>query len=93
MALELKIVKEPEDVSNDKNGDRLLAAVQIFGADHHLELIRVVEDEEDGEQSPENPEYQGTYDDLQALYSGKYETFEVPGFPGRYMAFMTPYDE
>jgi hypothetical protein len=93
VALELKITKEPEDVSDGRNGDRLLATVEIFGADHHLELIRVVEDEEDGSQSPENLEYQGTYDDLQAVYSGTYQTFEIPGFTGRYIAFMTPYDE
>jgi hypothetical protein len=91
-AIELRLIKPLEDSSNDGSGDRLLGTVQILGANHHLEFMRVVDDEEGG-QRPENKDYQGTYDDVQVLYSGTYETFEVPGYEGKYIAFMTPYDD
>jgi hypothetical protein len=91
MPLELKLVKQPEDISDDKSGDRLLATVEICGANHHLDLIRVVEDEE-GVQVPENDAYKDAYDDYQACYDGIYETFEIPGFSGQYVAFMHPYE-
>jgi hypothetical protein len=93
MKLELKIVKEPEDTSDAKDGSRLLATVEILGASHHLEFLRVVENEETWQQV-ENDEYIDTYDNLQELYEAiKYETVEIPGFTGRYIAYMVPYEE
>jgi hypothetical protein len=93
MKLELKVVKEPEDVSNEKNGDWFLVSIRIGDAEHHLDLIRVVEDE-DGTQRPENPEYQEMYDDAQRYYAAKaYETIDGPevlGVEGQFVAIMTP---
>lgn len=93
MTLDIKIHKQPEDVSDAQNGDRLLGTIEVFGASHHLELIRVDEDEE-GAQQAANEEYDRMYDDLQQLYPcQKFETFAVPGFEGRYIAFMHPYED
>jgi hypothetical protein len=93
MKLELKIVKEPEDTSDAKDGSRLLATVEILGAKHHLDLLKVYEDEE-GVQVPENEEYCDTYEDLQRLYAARrYESFKFPGLPGLYIAFMTPFED
>ena len=92
MMLDLKVTKEPEDVSSAKDGSRLLATVTIFGADHHLELIRVSVDDEGG-QYADNEEYEDDYCGLQRLHEGKYQTFEVPGFEGAYIAYMVPYDD
>jgi hypothetical protein len=91
--LELRVVKEPEDVSDDKGGDRLLATVEIGGALHHLEFLRVMTDEQ-GVQRPVNDEYEGMWDDLQALYEGNFMTIdEVAGFEGPFVCFMTPHEE
>ena len=93
MTLKLKVVKEPRDVSDAKDGSRLLGTVEIFGASHHLELLRATEIEEEG-QTFENEECREHYDDLQTLYSAdKYETFEIPGLEGRYIAYMVPFED
>jgi hypothetical protein len=92
MNLNLEVTKQPEDISDAKNGDRLLTTVAIYGALHHLEFMRVVDDE-NGDQCPANPEYEEMYSQVQALYAGRYETFKIPGFEGDYIAFMHPFDD
>lgn len=94
MDLQLKVVKAPEDV--DGTGNRFLATVEIFGVPHHLEFIRVEDAPEEefcGGQRPVDPELQLNYEDLQGLYSGHYETLELPGVSGQFIAYMVPYCE
>jgi hypothetical protein len=92
MKLELKVSKELEDISDDQNGGCFLGLVEICGAPHHLQLLRVCEDG-DGVQVAADPEYQGAYEELQVLYAGKYLTFEIPGLAGQYIAFMHPSED
>jgi hypothetical protein len=93
MKLKLEVTKEPEDVSDAQDGGWFLVSIRIGDAEHHLDLIRVVEDE-DGMQRPENPDYQEMYDDAQRYYTAKaYESFdghEVLGVEGQFVAIMTP---
>lgn len=94
MNLKLEITKEPEDV--DGTGNRFLATVEIFGVSHHLEFMRVEEvpNEDDGEpeQRPVDPELQQSYEDLQRVFDGVYETFTLPGQEGRFIAYMVPFE-
>jgi hypothetical protein len=90
MKLEFEVEREPEDVSDARDGSCLLATIRIGAARHHLTLLRVV-DGEDGLQGPENEEYRDEYEKAQGLFDGKYETCEVPGFRGQYIAYMTPF--
>jgi hypothetical protein len=92
MRIRLKVIQEPRDVSEEKDGSRLLGTIEILGVSHHLEMFRVHETEEDW-QKPENEEHQEAYDALQELYCTKaYQTLEVPGFEGRYIAYVVPYE-
>ena len=92
MSLTMRMIKPPEDVSDAKDGTRLLGTVEIDGTQFHWDFI-AVEDGPDGLQHPVNSDYEELYDDLQRLYATQgYQTIRVAGFPWDYVAYMHPFD-
>jgi hypothetical protein len=90
------------------DGTRLTATVEFLGRFHHLTLIRVTETPYDAKGNPlestEDPAYDHSEliaDDLEDqedlvhlgnLYEAFFETTELDGFPGHYVAYMHPFD-
>jgi hypothetical protein len=76
----------------DTRGDgcNLLAQADLFGVSHHLIFIKV-EVDDDGIQGPAAAEDGEVFADFGALYDFAYETVNVPGFDGDYVAVMHPY--
>jgi hypothetical protein len=83
--VQLEAIRLSWDIYDTGIDDRFRGWVEIGGVDHCVEFIRVVEDG-DATQRPENAEHQADYDSLQEYLPGKYPTFEVPDFRGRYIA-------
>ncbi len=99
--LTFEVVNDPRDVSDAEDGSRLLARVLINGASYHCDMVRVVDiaeedrDEDNCTQGPENPDDDaGIFDTLQLIHPGsRYETFEVAGFAGRFVACLFPFED
>jgi len=81
------------DVSEHKDGTRLLVGVEIFGTIHHLSFIRVIVDDE-GVQRGATYENETDLIALGGLYEvSSYQTVNVPGFDGNYVAYLHPYGD
>ena len=83
----------------DEEGDGsiLMATARFLGVEHHLILIRV---EDDGLQRAADEANESDYDAIQRLHEGRFiqelhegrlRSVEVPGRPGRYVAYMHPF--
>jgi len=80
----------PEDAwIEDRSGDRLIAILVINGTFHHLEAIRVVEDD-DGIQKPASEELAEIFDAMVQIGSeGPFDTVTMRG--AEYVLVATPF--
>lgn len=73
----------------DRNGDRLLAILVLNGTFHHLEAIRVIEDD-DGIQQAASEDLVETFDAMYAIGGeGPFDTVTIRG--GDYVLVVTPF--
>jgi len=84
------VLTVPEDAwTEDRNGDRLLAILVINGTFHHLEAIRVVEDD-DGIQKTASEDLAETFDAMfQIGGEGPFDTVTMRG--AEYVLVVTPF--
>lgn len=78
----------------EADGHVWLGQAVIRGASFHCQFVRVVTDEESGEQGvpPDaTDDTRRTFEDMQAFYDGVYETVALPGVDGRFAAFFFPF--
>lgn len=68
-----------------------LGVVTIFGVRHHFQAVEVKLDERSYQVPVHDPH--GRFEDLQALYSGAYDTVRLPGLPGTYAICIFPFAE
>jgi hypothetical protein len=75
----------------------ILGTLAVFGVLHHMEYIRVVDDE-NGLQSAWIDESEGAennnisrFEDMQQASEGRYCTLQLPGFEGEWVCHVTPY--
>lgn len=80
----------PEDAwMEDRNGDRLLAILVLNGTFHHLEAIRVVDDD-DGVQQAASEEFSETFEATYAIGGeGPFDTVTMRG--SEYVLVVTPF--
>lgn len=80
----------PDDAwMEDRNGDRLLAILVLNGTFHHLEAIRVIEDD-DGIQQAASDDLAETFDAMYAIGAeGPFDTVTMRG--GEYVLVVTPF--
>lgn len=80
----------PDDAwMEDRNGDRLLAIVVLNGTFHHLEAIRVIEDD-DGIQQAASEDLAETFEAMYAIGGeGPFDTVTLRG--GEYVLVITPF--
>jgi hypothetical protein len=84
--LELKGVRDCEG-----DGSQLLATVELFGVDHHLMLIHVVQNKH-RELVATTEDTQAILGDINGLFDFPFIPVRVPGFGNRkYVACMHPY--
>jgi hypothetical protein len=73
----------------------ILVRVNILGADHHVEFIRVEEDDLGCQQvwEPEDGENNNAsrFDSIQEHHSGYYQTFKLPGQEGDWICIIFPF--
>jgi hypothetical protein len=88
--LRVVVLTVPEDVwMDDGNGDRLLAILVINGTFHHLEAIRVIEDD-DGVQKAASEDLAETFDAMfQIGGEGAFDTVTIRGT--EYVLVVTPF--
>ena len=75
------------------NGQAYYGHVKIFGAYHHIRLIRVKDGEIVEPPDEANETVKEWFDDMQKMYDGAYHTVTVPGLPGCYVLVIFPFAE
>ena len=70
------------------NEETLAGIITLLGVDHHIEFVRV--HEEDGLQEPVNDPHH-RFGDMQNAYNGYYHAVRVPRFDGEYVVSVLPY--
>jgi hypothetical protein len=75
----------------DTRGDgcNLLASAYLFGTVHHIGFIRVHDDKE-GIQVAFTEEDDGIFEDIARLYDFRFETVNIPGYEGEFVAYLHP---
>jgi hypothetical protein len=74
-----------------EDGCNLLGTVELLGQLHHIGAIRVRET--GGIQGPMADEDEGIFEDIGRLYDAAFATVEIPGFAGRFVVYMHPYED
>lgn len=80
----------PDDAwMEDRDGDRLLAILVLNGTFHHLEAIRVIEDD-NGIQQAASEDLAATFEAIYAIGGeGPFDTVTLRG--GEYVLVITPF--
>ena len=80
------------DVTDTRgDGCNLLARVEFLGSDHHLGFVRVRDRK--GIQTAFSDCDDEICEDIGRLYDYRFQTVNVPGFPGHFVAYMHPAGE
>lgn len=81
-----------EFMSSDDDRSCLLASVNIFGTDHHVMFIKVVDN--NGVQEAASPEWETEYEAMHQMFDApRFSTVVVPGYDGEYVVTMHPYED
>lgn len=79
-----------KNASFEFDGNVVHGNIELFGAWHHVRLIRVREDEMVQPFDGVDPQVKEWFDDMQKFWDGAYERCTVPGLPGKYVMFIFP---
>jgi hypothetical protein len=73
------------------DGHALVGFANLFGANHHVRMIRVQEGDDVCPFTDAPEVIHDWFEDAQKMWEGAYERFSVPGFEGKFVMFIFPF--